>query len=265
MLSGTAAFIQLHGERVADVVLDPRAADVVRVGAREKGSRAETLLRLKNLVSEAREFREREVAWEKGKGSDPRWAPHILRSLYPALDGDRPLMVFADRASDLEWIANWVATEKLRAIVVGAAEGWRVADLLARSGVTVVVDPLLFRGRSFDQLQARPDNAALLIAAGVPVILSSFSTHNARSLRQVAGNAIREGVEPIEAMRAVTETPRKAFGQGADKHLVVWSGDPFELSTRVVEVWIDGRPVSLQTRQTLLRDRYIQRLNLSVK
>ena len=262
MLSGTAAYIQLDGDRVSEVVLEPAVADVVRMGARDKGSRAETLNRLQNLFVEAREFRKREGAWMKGSGPDPRWAPHVLRSLYPALDGERPLMLFADRASDLEWIAEWVSVNRFRAVVVGAAEGWRVADLLAKAGIAVIVDPLLFRGRSFDQLQARPDNAALLVEAGVPVILSSFSTHNARSLRQVAGNAIREGMAPLDAMRALTKTPRTVFEQKTSKHLVIWDGDPFELSTRAVEVWIDGKRVSLSSRQTKLRDRYIERLGL---
>ena len=90
-------------------------------------------------------------------------------------------MLFADRASDLEWIAEWVSVNRFRAVVVGAAEGWRVADLLAKAGIAVIVDPLLFRGRSFDQLQARPDNAALLVEAGVPVILGSFSTQRPKS------------------------------------------------------------------------------------
>ena len=75
MLSGTAAYIQLDGDRVSEVVLEPAVADVVRMGARDKGSRAETLNRLQNLFVEAREFRKREGAWMKGSGPDPDGHP----------------------------------------------------------------------------------------------------------------------------------------------------------------------------------------------
>ena len=161
----------------------------------------------------------------KGSGPDPRWVPHVLRSLYPALDGERPLMLFADRASDLEWIAEWVSVNRFRA-VVGSGRGLARCGPLGQSRNCSDCGSPLFRGRSFDQLQARPDNAALLVEAGVPVILSSFSTHNARSLRQVAGNAIREGMAPLDAMRALTKTPRTVFEQKTSKHLVIWDGDP---------------------------------------
>ena len=128
----------------------------------------------------------------------------------------------------------------------------------------MVLNDLLGQPLSFDALRARPDAAAILHAAGVPVILSSFSTHNARTLRQVAGNAVRAGLPHQAALYAITRAPAEAFGMGdrgrlavglaAD--LVIWTGDPFEPASRATHVIIDGRPQSMRHRQKALFDRY---------
>jgi imidazolonepropionase-like amidohydrolase len=139
-----------------------------------------------------------------------------------------------------------------------------VADQLAQAKVPVLVDPLAYGPSSFDELYARPDNAALLAKAGVALILTTESTHNARTLRQVAGNAVREGLPHADALRAVTETPARVFGLpdrgrlavGAAADVVLWSGDPLELSSRAERVWVDGVEVDLRSRQTELRERY---------
>jgi imidazolonepropionase-like amidohydrolase len=101
-------------------------------------------------------------------------------------------------------------------------------------------------------------------------MLSSFETHNARTLRQVAGNAVRGGMSPTDALKAITSIPAKVFGlegygelvDGGIANFVVWNGDPFECSTLAEQVWIHGHSVSLETRQTLLRDKYIRHLGL---
>ena len=139
-----------------------------------------------------------------------------------------------------------------------------VAKALAARKVPVIVDPLLYGPGGFDQLRARPDNAALLAAAGVPVLMSVMNTHQTRKLRQVAGNAVREGLRWEDALLAVTERPAAAFGLAeygrleakAVANVVVWSGDPFELSTQAERVYIRGVEVPKTSRQTELRDRW---------
>jgi imidazolonepropionase-like amidohydrolase len=128
----------------------------------------------------------------------------------------------------------------------------------------VVIDPVENAPESFDRLGARADSAALLERAGVTVLLSTFSTHNARKLRQWAGNAVREGMTHAGALRAVTAAPAQVFGlkrlgtlrPGQRADLVVWSGDPFEPLTQVERVLIGGRDISLRHRQRALAERY---------
>ena len=88
---------------------------------------------------------------------------------------------------------------------------------------------------TFDALGASLENAARLQRAGVTLVLSSFETHNARNLRQEAGNAVSNGLDRDAALRAVTLNAARTWGiadrtgsleVGKDADLVIWSGDP---------------------------------------
>jgi imidazolonepropionase-like amidohydrolase len=113
-------------------------------------------------------------------------------------------------------------------------------------------------------LYARADQAALLSRAGVSVVIATFSAYGVRLLWQYAGNAVRMGMDHDAAIRAVTEAPAQAFGlrgygriePGAVGNVVVWSGDPLQASSRVEHVFIHAREQPLETRQTLLLQRY---------
>jgi imidazolonepropionase-like amidohydrolase len=152
-------------------------------------------------------------------------------------------------------------------IVAGGAEAWRVAPALAAAKVPVVTGAEENIPGSFDTLAARQENAALLRKAGVPVILSAgtVETFNVRNVKQHAGNAVAYGLPWDEALRAVTLTPAEVFGvadtvgslaAGKAANVVVWSGDPFEFSTRVEHVFVRGADVLAPSRQDLLSDRY---------
>src|SRR6202041_2868072 len=116
----------------------------------------------------------------------------------------------------------------------------------------------------FARRRAPPDNATLLWKAGVPVILSTFSAHQVRLLWQRAGNAVRQGMDHDDAIRAITETPADAFRltgygrpePGAVGNVVVWDGDPLQASTHVEHVFVRGREEPRETRQSLLLERY---------
>jgi len=121
---------------------------------------------------------------------------------------------------------------------------------------------------SFDQLGARLDNAAKLHAAGVTVAFSQAgdATHNARKIRQLAGVAAANGLPWETALAGLTSAPAKVFGidakvgtieVGKTADLVLWNGDPLEVTTTATQVFVGGRAVSMQSRQTLLRDRYL--------
>ena len=152
-------------------------------------------------------------------------------------------------------------------MVVEAEEGWKVAgaDRFAAK-VPVIVGAMDNIPGSFATLGARQENAALLRRAGVTVALSSGGeSFNVRNLKQHAGNAVAYGLPWDEALRAVTLAPAEILGvsgnvgtlqAGRDANLVVWDGDPFEFTTRVVRVLVHGRTITERSRQDLLMDRY---------
>ena len=222
------------------------------------GSRAWQWMQLDQAMQEA----EAEISWSP--------EPILTGAGRSALAGFRAgghVVFQADRASDILQVLKFSEKHGLRAVISGGAEAWMVADQLAEAGVPVMLDALLNLPKSFDMLGARLDNAAILNAAGVTVAFSSAGTHNARKLRQVAGNAVANGL-PFEAgIAAMTLNPATIFGLeelgtiAEDKaaHLVLWSGDPLEVTTVADQVIINGKQVEMVSRQTLLRDRYLPR------
>jgi imidazolonepropionase-like amidohydrolase len=260
-ISGQAAWVDLAGERQSQAVIEPFVAMQGSAGA---SSKAQGLLELEELLDDARLFAKNKGAWQQNRYRSFSASRLDLQALEPVIKGERPLVLSANRASAIEALVRFAQREKIRLVIVGAAAGWKVAELLASAQVAVIVDPLVFGPGSFGQIHAREDNAALLVKAGVAVMLSSFSTHNARTLRQVAGNAVRSGMAHSDALKAITKTPADVFGVadrgvlavGAVANLVVWSGDPFELATHAKQVIIAGQVVSAKSRQTELRERY---------
>ncbi len=154
----------------------------------------------------------------------------------------------------------------LQLVLSGAEEAWRVAGAIARARVPVILEPLTNLPTTFQQLGARLDNATLLAAAGVELVMTRFDAHELRNLRQQAGNAVAEGLDRNAALRALTSNPAAIFGQprrgslepGQTANLVQWNGDPFELTTYPLRVVVQGRTVPLETRQTQLFERYRQ-------
>jgi imidazolonepropionase-like amidohydrolase len=154
-----------------------------------------------------------------------------------------------------------------QALIVGGVEAWKVAPELAAAKVAVILDPLQNLPGSFDQLGATMENAARLHAAGVRIAFSNSGdgTHNARKVRQAAGNAVAHGLPWDAALAALTRSPAEIFGLGDSlgriatglrADLVLWSGDPLEVTSHATQVWIGGEAQPMRSRQTELRDRY---------
>ena len=124
-----------------------------------------------------------------------------------------PLLLNANRGSDIEAILRFAESEDVRVILQGGAEAWMYGEALAEANIPVLLNPLQYGVSGFDSIHARKDNAALLEAAGVLVVLVNldFRTHNARKLRQVAGNAVREGMTHEGALNAITRNVAEAF------------------------------------------------------
>ncbi len=196
-----------------------------------------------------------------------------IDALRPVLQGRMPLVLTIHRAADILAALKLARQHGIRLIIQGAAEGWLVADELAQQKVPVILNPEQNLPERFESLQARADNATLLHRAGVLLAFSSNQTrtHNVRNLRQLAARAVVNGMEPAAALAAITLNPAKMFGvdqqlgsvePGKLADLVLWNGHPLEAMSYPSQVWISGALVPPQTRQTELRDRYLQRLQL---
>ncbi|MEZ4320149.1 MAG: amidohydrolase family protein [Myxococcota bacterium] len=262
-VAGQAGWVRLSGATQADAVVEPSLG----VHADLSGdSKAEALETLRELLQDARAYAKNKAAVDRNafrafvEGASYR----DLEALGPVVTGERPLIVSVDRASDIEAVLRLADEEGIRLVLEGGAEAWKLADALAAAKIPVIVTPLVYGPGSFDQIHARPDNAALLEAAGVTVALRSDHNYNAPALRFVAGNAVRGGMSPAGAILACTRGPAVAYGLddhgtlevGQVANLVAWSGDPLEIGTRVLVVAIDGERQSLENRHQALLERY---------
>lgn len=260
IVSGQAGLVRLVGNTQDDTVVAPFVAMHATFAA---ASRAEAARQLREILDLAQTYARNPGAW-RGDQARTDVSHRDLDAMRAVLDGRVPLLVRADRAADIELALRIAAEYDLRLVIEGGAEAWIVADRLAAAGVPVIVDPFVYGAGGFDQIHGRADNAARLAAAGVRVVISTFETHNARTLRIVAGNAVRGGLDRGAALAAITSNAAAAFGlgdrgrvaPGAVADLALWSGDPLEIATRLEGLWIDGAPASLRTRQSALLDKY---------
>jgi len=229
------------------------------------GSRAAQFMLLKQAFMEAR-------SPDEVLMHDERLLTPLGRQALLELAGRPSPFVFdVDRAADIRQAVAFARREKLRAVIAGGAEAWRVAGELAAAGIPVILDPLDNLPSSFDKVGATLENAARLHQAGVTIGFSfrDPQAHNVRKLRQAAGNAVAHGLPQDAALAALTRNPAAIFGVadrvgmlevGRPADLVLWSGDPLEVTTLAERVFVGGHAVPMRSRQTELRDRYLERL-----
>ncbi len=235
------------------------------------GARGEVVARLRELLSDARVYGRNRAAFERN-ASRPFSARRVdLEALQPVLAGTLPMLVSANRASDIDAALRLRREFGLRMMIAGGAEAWQVADRLAAERVPVLTGAMNNVPGGFEQLGQRQENAALLARAGVAVAVVGNATggdeelFNVRNVRYEAGNAVAYGMSFDQALRAVTLTPAELFGvadrigalaPGRDANVVVWSGDPFEFASRAERVFIRGRESTAPTRESELTQRY---------
>ena len=266
VLAGLAAMVNLGG---GDDSLEQRAvAMMVSLGQSGSGlaggSRAGAVLALRSALDEASSYGD-----DPGEREDYKLSLSDLGALQGVLSGDVPLFVSVNRASDISVLIDLVADYGIRAIIVGGSEAWMVADELAAGGIPVVLAPQDILPGNFDRLNARRESAVMLADAGVTIAFADgqSQTHNARNITQSAGNAVAYGLSSDAALRAITLAPAQIFGVadrvgsievGKEADAVIWPADPLELTSYPEQVFIKGNAVEMSSRQTLLRDRYLQ-------
>lgn len=269
LLAGQGALIQLGGDRLEDMLLrDPVAMFGIldQGAAQEGGSRGVAMMRLRETLQDARDYANNRPAFESGNRREYALSRLDLEALGPIVRGELPLALDVHRAADIRQALRMADEFGIGLVLVGAREGWAVADDIARAGVPVVVNPMDDRP-DFDALASTLENAARMADAGVDVVFASFDAHNVRNLRQAAGIAVAYGMDHDAALRAITAAPAGLWGigdrygtlePGMDADLVVWDGDPFEMLSGVEHVFVQGRELPLDTRQSELTERYLR-------
>ncbi len=267
IFGGQAIVVDLSGD--ADSVTQTGVAQSVTLGfqgaVRSGDTRLGVWAHLREYMAEAKRYAEGPRAYALAP-RDPRFSLSDLKALGPVVRGDQLLMVAVNEASDIRSLIKFKNEYGLDVAISGGAEAWKVADELAAAGVAVVLDPMENLPSQHERLGATLENAAILHKAGVRIAFSAPGTHNLRLLPQSAGNAVANGLPHAAALVALTRAPAEMFGlsnalgtleSGKVADVVVWNGDPLEVSSRPVTVLINGEIASLENRQTIMRDRYL--------
>ncbi len=237
------------------------------------GSRSSAHALFRNALLEAREIQGRPLG---ARRDDVLLTRFDVRALIPVVEGRQYLLVHVERASDILAVLDLKREfPALKLVLVGATEGWTVADTIARAGVPVIASPLNDLPGSFERLAATQSNVGRMKRAGVQVSIGMINDDDTRNQfleRQFAGNLVglsrlpgHTGLRWGEALAMITSGPAQAIGMGGDlgslapgrrADVVIWSGDPLEGSSAAEQVFIDGVQQPLDSRQTKLLQRY---------
>jgi imidazolonepropionase-like amidohydrolase len=274
LVSGQAALLDVVPGTTTDMIIRAPVAMIAEVGDPQSAgvrSRGELIVKLRELLDDTRFFQTHRDAFDRAQ-TRPFSASRLdLQAMIPVIQGKLPLLVAVDRASDIDAAMRLAREFNVKLMIGGGAEGWMMADKLAAAHVPVLTGAMNNIPGGFASLGQRQENAALLRKAGVQVALignaggGDEEAFNVRNLKQEAGNAVAYGMTWDDALRAVTLAPAEMFGvadrvgslqPGREGNVVVWSGDPFEFTTRVEHVFVRGHEYSDKTRQDLLMERY---------
>jgi imidazolonepropionase-like amidohydrolase len=276
LIAGQAAMIDvLTGSTQDGMLVKAPAAMLGQLGndqAAGAGARAQVVGKLRRLLDDTKFYAAHRADFNRGASRELSADRADLEAMIPVVEGRLPLIISAERASDIRTALDIAREYGLKIIIGGGSEAWMLADELAAAKVPVLTGAMNNIPYSFAQLGSRQDNAALLRKAGVDVGIignaggGDEELFNVRNIRYEAGNAVAYGMSWDDALRAITLAPAQMFGvadkvgslrPGAEANVVVWNGDPFEFATRATQVFIRGQLQSGPSRQDLLVQRYL--------
>ena len=278
MLPGTAALINLHGYTpdqmyagFEGIVLTfpntgRRGFFDRRTDEEIKKAADKALASLNQVWEKATEYHKLDSATKGEAGYYPE-----LQALIPVIRGAQTLLVEVNASKDIQAALKWLKEKKVKkSILTGVAEGWRVADEIAKSGISVITGGVLeLPTRDYDRYDKAYANPGLLKKAGVKVAIKSESgNNNYRNLPYHAGFAVAYGMNKEDALKAITIVPAELFGVanklgsievGKSATLFICNGDPFETKTQVSHVFIEGWSMPMVSRQTELYNEFLKR------
>jgi imidazolonepropionase-like amidohydrolase len=284
VIGGQASAIHMAGWAIEEMLIKKSAAMVVNwpqietqtfdfaTFSRKEKPYADAKQEYDKQVNEITDWveRARHYAQAMEKGSAARYDRDLkLEALAVVVRGELPVLVFANRAREIRNAVEFCDKQRLRMILAGGEEAYKVKDLLRSKSIPVILRPMLTlppeEDDPYDRLLSQP---AELAAAGVKFAFASFDNSFARRLGQNAANAVAYGLPYEEALKAVTIYPARIFGlddqigtleQGKLANLIVTNGDPLELTTDVKYLFIRGQLTSLDNRHLRLYEKYSKR------
>ncbi len=289
VIGGQASAINLAGWTINEMLIKRSVAMVISWPDIETRSFDFTTFSIKNKpFTEAKQDYEKQVneltdyldrarhyAQAMGHGGPADYQRDLkLEAMAPVIRGQLPVLVFADRARDIRNAIEYCDKQKLKMILAGGEEAYKVKDLLRSKGIPVILRPTLSlpseEDDAYDRLLTQP---AELSAAGVKFAFGSFDNSFARRLGQQAANAVAHGLPYDEALKAVTLYPAEIFGvadqvgtleTGKLANIIVTNGDPLEITTDVKFLFIKGQQTSMDNRHQRLYEKYLNRPKAAV-
>lgn len=217
------------------------------------------------------DYWEKAVQYEKiysMAGDDVEYNPE-LEAMRSAVQGKSKVIVSCNSKDDILNAIKWIKEKKVDGILSGVREGYMIADSIAASGIPVITGPILsLPSRSSEAYDSAYKNASVMQKAGVLVAIKTDENENTRNLLYNAGFAATYGLGTEEAVKAITINPAKIFGleethgsieKGKTANLFICDGDPFETKTTIIQVFIDGWKIPMESRHTLLYDEFLKR------
>jgi len=281
-LPGQDSFIQLAGKSADEMILIRDIAMPLNfTGAQRRNQSFETAkfpftrmgmaAQLRQAFMDAQDYEQKFAAYEKKKSADaekagaPPKRDLKLEALLPYLHGQKPVVLAAEEANDVQTAMGLAREFHLKVILNHLAHSASVLDLVAASGFPVIVGPIYEQPKESERYDAVFRLPAEMAKRGIKIAFASFEAHNSRNLPYAAGYATAFGLSPEEALKAITLNPAQMWGVdqqlgsldvGKTANVVVANGDPLDVKTDVKHVFIDGQEIPLVNRQTELRDQY---------
>jgi len=275
LFPGTAALINLNGYTPDQMYAGFKG---IVMNFPSSGRRGRYDRRSDEDIKKANEkaLKEADEIWEKAlsynvlkeNGAELEYYPE-MEQLSKAISGELPLLVEVNTASDIKSALKWLDGKDVKVIFTGVAEGWRVAEEIAKAGIPVITGPVQeLPTRESDRYDTPYANAGKMVKAGVKVAIRTNGQENVRNLPFHAAFAAAYGLGKEEAWKAVTINPAEIFGlqdqygsveAGKKANLIVATGDPFETRSQIMHVFIDGYRIPLSNRHIRLYQEFLER------
>ena len=286
LVSGQAALINLDGWTWQEMTVKAPAAMWMEYPRAPRGRRAEfaqqaegaaniaqlrerQLNALRQKLEDAQAYAKAKEARATDKSLPPRPVDHVLEALIPVVKGELPVLMVANTEREIKGTIEIADKYKLKLIVSGAEDAWKVASTLKEKNIPVIIGPVTdLPNNEDDDYDVNYSHAAKLHKAGVKFAFQTDDAAYARNLPYQAGTSAAFGLPKDEALKAVTIYPAQIFGVdkllgsievGKMANLIVTDGDPLEFKTNVKHMFINGKPVDLSSRHTRLYDKFKDR------